>query len=116
MAYMNQEKKAIIATRVKPVLAKYGMKGTISVQHHSTLVVTLASGPIDFEDTREINQYWLADVPGIRGEFSRELVAAIKGTEWFEKSDVTTDYFHTAYYITIRVGRYDKPYQIKGAA
>ena len=116
MAYMNQEKKAIIATRVKPVLAKYGMKGTISVENYSTLIVTLQAGPIDFGQTREISQYWISDIPCTKGEFIRELIGAIKGEEWFDKSDVMTDYFHTAFYMTVRVGRYDKPYQMKGAA
>jgi hypothetical protein len=34
--------------------------------------------------------------------------------EWFDKSDPQTDYFHTAFYITIRFGRYDKPVEWTG--
>jgi len=32
------------------------------------------------------------------------------GREWFDKSDTMTDYFHTAYYYNISIGRWDKPY------
>jgi ABC-type proline/glycine betaine transport system substrate-binding protein len=41
MAYMNQEKKAIIANVLKPILKKYNIKATMSVRDHSTFVLTL---------------------------------------------------------------------------
>ena len=49
MAYVSQENKAELAPAIKKVLNKYGMKGSISIRHHSTLVVTLQSGAIQFE-------------------------------------------------------------------
>ena len=48
MAYMNQERKAKIATAIKPILAKYGLKGSLSVRNHSTICLTVKSGKIDF--------------------------------------------------------------------
>jgi hypothetical protein len=36
------------------------------------------------------------------------------GREWFDKSDAMTDYFHTAFYIDLDVGSYDKPYVYNG--
>ena len=48
MAYVSQKDKAELAPAIKKVLSKYGMKGSISIRHHSTLVVTLQSGAIDF--------------------------------------------------------------------
>ena len=48
MAYMNQQKKAVIASNLKPVLKKYGLKGSLSVNNHSTIVLTVKSGKIDF--------------------------------------------------------------------
>ena len=33
------------------------------------------------------------------------------GDLWFDKSDSMSDYFHTAYYFSIHVGKWDKPYQ-----
>ena len=48
MAYMNQEKKAEINKRLAPILKKYGIKGTLSVRNHSTIVLTVKAGKIDF--------------------------------------------------------------------
>ena len=39
----------------------------------------------------------------------------MKGTKWFDKSDLMTDYHHIAYYLNINVGKWDKPYQFTGA-
>ena len=48
MAYMNQERKATIAKALKPVLAKYKVKGSLRVRNHMSIVLTLKSGSIDF--------------------------------------------------------------------
>ena len=34
----------------------------------------------------------------------------MKGKDWFDESDITTDYFHIAWYIDINVGTYKKGY------
>ena len=62
MAYMNQQKKAVIAAKVKPILKKYGLKGSLSVQNHMAISLNIKSGPIDFGDNRiQVNTYWLDD-------------------------------------------------------
>jgi hypothetical protein len=44
-----------------------------------------------------------------------KMVAAIKAAgEWFDESDSQTDYFHTAFYIDLQFGRYDKPCKFVG--
>ena len=48
MAYMSQERKQNLAPAIKAVLKKYGVKATIAVRNHSTLVVNIKSGSIDF--------------------------------------------------------------------
>ena len=48
MAYMNQERKAVIAAALKPILAKYGVKGSLSVRNHMTICLNIKSGKIDF--------------------------------------------------------------------
>ena len=50
MAYVSKQDKARLAPGIKAVLKKYDMKGSISVRHHSTLVVKVKSGHIDFSD------------------------------------------------------------------
>ena len=47
MAYMNQDKKKSMMPQIKAVLKKYDMKGSVSVNNHSTLVVSIKSGSLD---------------------------------------------------------------------
>ena len=42
--------------------------------------------------------------------FLTELLAAMKGPGWFDKSDAMTDYFHVKHYCDINVGKFNKPY------
>ena len=112
MAYMNQDRKRQIAAAVKPILKQYGMKGTLSVRHHSAIVLTLTEGPIDFGKTyTDVNQYWIHDhYEGAAREFLEEIYAAMQAAGWYDRSDAMTDYFDTAYYISIRVGKWNKNY------
>ena len=48
MAYFNQERKSERAPVIKAILKKYGVKGSLSVRNHSTFVLNLKSGKIDF--------------------------------------------------------------------
>lgn len=141
MAYMNQTKKQTIASKVKPILAKYGMKGSLSVRNHSTIVLKLTAGKIDFitdmrhlmhgnipssvgtEATRreelrkryslDINPYWYHEhYTGESLAFLSEIIPAMYGADWYDRSDIQTDYFDTAYYIDVNVGSWNKPYTI----
>ena len=136
MAYMNQEKKAKITARIKPLLAKYGLKGSLSVRNHSTIVLTLKSGKIDFiansnrvcgndfyqvqrgfrpntSGYDQVNPYWFQDhYDGKAKEFLTEAFKALKSADWYDESDAMTDYFNTAYYVDVNVGQWNKPYQL----
>tara|TARA_B100001057_G_scaffold439904_1_gene473443 strand:+ start:5401 stop:5763 length:363 start_codon:yes stop_codon:yes gene_type:complete len=118
MAYISQKDKAELAPNIKSVLKKYGMKGSIAIKHHMSLVVNLQSGPIDFDHTHgdgytQVNVYHIdRHYSGDAKNFLNELIVAMKGTKWFDKSDAMTDYFHTAYYNDINVGKWNKPYQL----
>ena len=119
MAFMSQETKKKLAPGIKKVLAQYGVKGSISVNNHSTLVVTLKSGEIDFKADSvkdffyQVNTYWIDDhYVGKARCFLNRLVEAMKGDIWFDKSDVQSDYFNTAYYIDINIGRWNKDYEV----
>lgn len=134
MAYIGQDTKATIVAAVKPILKKYGIKASFGVRHHSSLVVNIKSGALDFisnyndtqaaqswggekhvaKDYLSVNQYWINDnYSGDVKEFLVELYTAIKSAgKWFDKSDAMTDYFHTAFYIDVNVGNWDKPYEL----
>jgi hypothetical protein len=117
MAYVSQEDKAKLAVGIKAVLAKYGMKGSISVRHHSTLVVTVKSGRIDFGGTDiDVNVYWIDQhYSGRARDFLNELHRAMMGPDWFCDDDAQTDYFHRSHYCDIRIGNWQRPYVFMGA-
>ena len=118
MAYVSQADKKALAPAIKAVLNKYGMKGSIRVRHHSTLVVTVKSGGIDFSDYMrgeayiDVNPYWIDQhYTGIARDFLNELLAAMKGPNYFNNDDSMTDYFSRSHYTDITIGTaWNKPY------
>lgn len=41
-----------------------------------------------------------------------KILDTLKSAGWYDRSDAMIDYFDTAYYIDINVGKWDKPYQL----
>ncbi len=99
------------------------MKGSISIRHHSSLVVTLQSGSIDFKDYThgdgyiQVNTYHIdSHYTGKAKNFLNELLAAMKGPNYFNNDDAMTDYFHRSHYTDTNVGRWNKPYFLQNTA
>lgn len=110
MAFMNQEKKAALAPAIKAVLKKHGMKGSIAVKHHSTLVVNVQEGPLEFNEKTSVNPYCIVNnYEGQQLEFLQELKATMMNGN-HDKSDIQSDYFDVGWYITINIGQWNKPY------
>ena len=136
MAYMNSERKAKIAANLKPILKKYGIKGSLRVRNHMAIVLTLKSGKIDFIANSNrvcgnspyqvsrgfkpntgnycsVNQFWFHEhYDGLAKAFLTEAIDALKSADYYDRSDAMTDYFDTAYYMDINIGRWDKPYTV----
>jgi hypothetical protein len=138
MAYVSQDTKAKLAPTIKAILKKYGVKGTLSVRNHSSLVLTLKSGKIDFIENYittdaskhygqpmsadqvaylrknghlDVNTYWIKDhYSGKAKSFLLEMKAAMEGPDFFCEDDAQTDYFHRSHYVDINVGKWNKPY------
>ena len=117
MAFVSQEKKKSLAPQIKKVLNKYGMKGSLSVNNHSTLVCNIKSGKLDFSDYMngdryiQVNPYWIdRHYEGTHETFLSELLAAMKGPDFFDDSDPMTDYFSVSHYTDINIGRWSTPY------
>jgi len=131
MAWMNQERKAKIVAAAKPVLAKYGMKATFRCTQHS-ITCTLKSGSIDFiaemntdrdpidadrvrsQYNFDVNPYWYNEhyKDGVAKDFIDEMVTALMAADYYDRSDIQSDYFDTAYYYNLKVGAWDKPYTL----
>lgn len=139
MAYMSQEKKAKISPVVKSILKKYGVKGSLSVRHHSTLVLNIKSGPIDFVENYivtdskvfhgnkmsedqiayirknqsvDVNPYWFKEhFSGVALSFLKEIFVAMNQGN-HDRSDIQTDYFDVGWYIDVHIGQWKKPYAL----
>lgn len=111
MAFVSQDLKKRLTPGIKNVLNAYGMKGSISVDNHSTLVVTVTSGDIDFPPHNNINEYWIKDNhEGIQRDFLLDLKEAMMVGNW-DNSDSQSDYFDKGWYISIRIGSWNKLYK-----
>tara|TARA_R100001510_G_C7645678_1_gene203040 strand:+ start:1544 stop:1966 length:423 start_codon:yes stop_codon:yes gene_type:complete len=81
---------------------------------HETKIGTLNEGH------HQINHYHLEDFYGEENakilnkvsEIAHTAPAKNGGTAWYNKSDAMIDYFDTAYYVHISIGKWNKPYQI----
>lgn len=135
MAYITQATKKQIHEALKEVIPA-GWKWTTGTRHNSTFVLNIWQGDPDLmasfnrsmaaareargdcawedHDSIELNDHYIGQ------QFDREdfneLFSSILDTirtygNWFDKSDTQTDYFFTAFYISINLGRWDKPFK-----
>ena len=140
MAYVSQEMKAKLAPTIKAICKKYGIKASLAVRTHSTLVLNIKEGKIDFIEnfiqtdkashigrkmsddqiayirknrSLDVNTYWFQDhFSGKAKAFLAEIIPAMKGPDFFDHSDAQTDYFHCSHYIDVNIGRWNKPYTV----
>ena len=45
-------------------------------------------------------------------KFINELQVAMRGTMYYNNDDIMTDYFDSAYFMGINIGKYNKPYKL----
>lgn len=128
MAYMSQEKKKELAPAIKAVMKEFGVKGSIAVHNHSSLIVTLSEGELDINGNYEktqaekngrfvsvggdhsVNPYWIdSNYTGKVKTFLEKLKTAMMNGN-HDNSDIMTDYFDVGWYVNIYVGKWNKPY------
>jgi len=140
MAYVSQDRKQSLAPAIKAVLKKYGVKGTIAVRNHMTLVLNIKSGSIDFienyietdanlkygqkmsqsqidylrkNQSMDVNPYWYKEhFSGKAKAFLSELLPVMNNGN-HDNSDVQTDYFDVGWYVDVNIGKWNKPYVLE---
>ena len=140
MAYVSQELKAKLAPSIRAVCKKHGIKASVAVRNHSTLVLNVKQGSIDFIEnyiaTDKAKSYCNymseADIAGIRKyqsldvnpyhyrdhfsgrarKFLIEVMSIMNDGNW-DKSDSQTDYFNVGWYVDVNIGRGNKPYALE---
>jgi hypothetical protein len=129
MAYIDAEDVKAIRNELKEAFPKF--KFGVRKQHGShSVMVTVKQGPTDFSNI--LKQYGYTNInpyhTGMYGQHSKffdKVIEVIKtapaagngynsGRGWYDNSDARVDYFDTAYYMSINVGDWNKPYtQVK---
>ena len=124
MAYMSQSKKSDIAPKVKAILKKYNVKGSLAVRNHSTLVLNVKAGSVDFmqdygdeESARnfgiQVNPYWYHEhFTGKSKQFLKEVLNAMNDGN-HDRSDIQSDYFDVGWYVDVNIGKWNKPYTLE---
>lgn len=123
MAYVSQELKAKLAPTIKAICKKYGVKASLAVRHHSTLVLNIKEGKIDFfadfdieganrNHGIQVNTYhYRSHFSGKALAFLSEVIPAMNNGN-HDRSDIQTDYFDVGWYVDVNVGKWDKPYVV----
>jgi hypothetical protein len=132
MAYITTAEVKEIRLALKK---EFGKKFKFSVSRRDgglAVSVAIMAGEIDFsklwdgkapEDYgygyQSINEYHITEknygehvalFKTIDGIIRKAPANAEGGREYFDKSDSMTDYFHTAFYYDMQVGKWDRPY------
>lgn len=119
MAYVSQDRKKTLAPTIKRICVKHGVKATLAVRHHSTLVLNVKSGKIDFfgdfglegvDRDIQVNPYhYKSHFTGKSLKFLQEVIPAMNAGN-HDNSDIQTDYFDVGWYIDVNIGKWNKPY------
>ena len=125
MAYISATDVKAIRTELKQRFPKWKFavrkgSGSLSVD------VNIMQGTESFDDHfsngrryAQVNQYWIKD--HFKDSSERQAIEMINeimhnapgragGKVFFDESDAQTDYFHTAFYTHLSIGKWDKDY------
>ena len=135
MAYITTQEVAAIRKQLKAEMPEY--KFSVKKCHHSSVTVAFMKGPAwetfqsrdrytgemhddAMDDHEQLNHVWAENFYGEKNAAIIKKVekiiktAPVKagGREWYDDSDSQSDYFDTAFYMSIHIGAWDKPYQV----
>ncbi|MBU2843545.1 hypothetical protein [Acidithiobacillus thiooxidans] len=122
MAHMTKEHKARIAAELKKFMPK-NWKYSLAIRHHAEIVMTIQSAPIDIlaaagkPDAKEMSltRYFRASELFKSNPELAELFQKIRDAldlDNHDRSDLMTDYFDVGHYLTINIGKWNKPFTL----
>ena len=128
MAYVSQELKARLAPRIRAICKRHGILASLSVRNHSSLVLTVRQGKIDFvadygispQDREHAKQFGIHVNPyhykshfnGRALRFLSEVIPAMNDGN-HDRSDIQSDYFDVGWYVDVSIGRWNRPYALE---
>lgn len=134
MAYISTQEMQVKKQALKALNQKYkhlGMKASLSTnKRRSTVYCTVQQGKLDFianfnectkdrditprtaDDCLEVNPYhYNKHFSAECLQYLDEVHALLKDGHW-DESDIMTDYFNCAWYYSVEIGKWDKPYNL----
>lgn len=114
--------KKEIAPVVKAICKKYGVRATLAIRNHSTLVLNVKSGNIDFIGQYEGNMHGNKHIQvnrhhyrncfnGNAVNFLEEALKAMNTGNW-NNSRAEIDYFDVGWYVDVNIGKWNEPYEV----
>ena len=131
MAYMSQERKKDIAANLKKIMPK-GWKYSVGVNHNSTIVLTIWSAPVDLvaewnrvtdehrrgeEHINRANGHIRVNHYYLENQFDESLPTLKAANDCLfagnhDNSDAMIDHFDVGWYVSINIGKWDKPFRV----
>lgn len=115
MPYIETQEVKEIRNNIKKAFPDF--KFSIRREHHSTLVIVILEGPVDFGGSDVgVNQYWYKE--HYEGnpdalEFLDKMFEIIKSVKVNKTEHIDSDYGNIpSYYMRVSVGKWDKPYKL----
>lgn len=113
MAYITKDTSAKIRKALKEAFPAF--KFSVTISNGSSLNVALMQSDMFKSVTtyKSVNNYYLqSNYTPLEANFWEKVITIIKTVgDWYDKSDAMSDYFDTAFYIRLSIGKYDKPHK-----
>ena len=112
MAYITTEEVKVIRQNLKKAFpVKAGWKLSVTREHYSSVRVRVMQAPrvYDMQGHESVNHMWIKDHYGDskKGQALQKMNEIIHAEHW-DESDIMTDYFNCAFYVTMGIGKWDK--------
>ena len=113
MAYITSDEVKEIRNNIKKAFpAKAGWKWSVVRRHHSSVCATLMQYPAgyDFPTYDQVNHFHFErdETYGKRETVVLKKVNEILHKNHWDKSDIMTDYFHCAYFVSLHIGKWNR--------
>jgi len=130
MAYVRKEDAVAVRNELKKAFPD--MRFSVRVRHHSELDVSLMKGPSKFlslfDDASDYEKNYMhrslnhfhPHHYGKHESFVKKVSEIVHNAPgradsdrmYFDDSDAQIDYFYTAFYVTLAIGKWDKPFEV----
>ena len=114
MPYISTSEVKVIREELKREFPQF--KFSVVRRNHSSVNVSVMEGPIDFGDNKNVNPYWI-ERHWNENQPAMNFLLKVKSIIGINQREVVFDGDYGSvpnYYFNINIGKWDKPYKLKG--